>query len=834
MLYQIPDEVIYDMMTKFASFEVSEVLDVRSSPSKAKVASFKTVSDFHDYRTDDGYMYVRIRAISSRTNKNNDGWPTAELAGGSEEWEKISGQHHASEGGFRIEADTKQRFGFSTFIGKPIFVDHNNSDPRRARGVIVDSAFNVLDVKTAADGDEYWGSEDVDPEHNPPAEVELLLEVDAEQFPKFAKSIIEGDLDGFSMGCDVEYSKCSHCDHKASTPDEYCSHIQAKGAEHDFKLADGTRTSKRSYENCYGISFFEISGVFDPADETALTKEVRASLHKEAAKVAQLPMEPDQMSDHHVVPCMLCQGTGREQQPGHSFDPDSPAGACPMCHGTGDYRPSGQEGHDGMEGVQNIGGPDDIASWNADAGLHPVPHFDGLKPHQRMQGSYLAAKTAEAKEPQDMHVKAPEDVNTLREEKVCPLCGSDVDSSKCDVCGWEEPPESLQNPDLSQAHEVDLSQQENSEITIPAEGQEGQGVENPADPDAQSYLKARNPQPTASVISSMHWAPTGIKLASPKTQGDEPNETVTSDQTEPVTSAFRTAKDLIALAAEKRNQETKNMSTSNKVAADPADASGKAKKQVDVEGVGGVDDASPEALGADKQVDVEGKGGVLDATNEQASAPDHTDSVEQTSDNAGFQPGGQKGEKTQSFPEGNNGVTKNAPGVTNQAYPTAAAKGAQPVDPVGKADDRIDVEAPPHDRVGDSTDQWTGTGGNGVTKQVDPVTNKPTQSQGIQSSHVSLAALKLADTEVELGIITKDEKYNRLAALSDLSDLEIKAEERALAKVKQAGFSRTASRSAGLPSGRMPSFSRIASTSETAVEPQPVNDALMDNALFTR
>jgi hypothetical protein len=77
-------------LTKYASLESAEVLELKSSPERSKTASLRTLSDFHDYRTEDGYLYARIRAISSRVNKNHDGWPTVELAGGPEDWEKIS------------------------------------------------------------------------------------------------------------------------------------------------------------------------------------------------------------------------------------------------------------------------------------------------------------------------------------------------------------------------------------------------------------------------------------------------------------------------------------------------------------------------------------------------------------------------------------------------------------------------------------------------------------------------------------------------------------------------------------------------------------------------
>jgi hypothetical protein len=140
------------------------------------------------------------------------------------------------------------------------------------------------------------------------------------------------------------------------------------------------------------------------------------------------------------------------------------------------------------------------------------------------------------------------------------------------------------------------------------------------------------------------------------------------------------------------------------------------------------------------------------------------------------------------------------------------------------------VTQPPHDQVGDGTKTWSGTDGNGVTKQLDPVTNVPTQSGGVKASgYVSLAALKLAEAEVSLGIISEDDKFNRLAELGDTPEDQIVAEHRALAKVKTAGLTRTASKGGA---GRVPSFKRIAS--EETPAPQPVDDALLDSSLFSR
>jgi hypothetical protein len=988
------DDITSDMLTKYASLESAKVLELKSSPTRSKQASLDKLADFHDYRTEDGYLYARIRAISSRVNKNHDGWPTIELAGGPEEWEKESSRHEAAEGGFTVQASKGKKYGFSTFLGKPHFVDHHNSDPKRARGVVVDASFHVLDQKTAAADDEYWGSDSVDPEHNPPCEVELLIEVDAESFPKLAKAIVNGDIDGFSMGCDVDYSKCSHCDHKASSPDEYCSHVQAKGAEFDFTSKDGKTSSRKSYENCYGIKFFEISAVFDPADETALAKEIHAegkesktAAEGQAVDLNEVQRQHDFLRNEYKWPkdraneYLLNKHNNDPAVQQHLYGPDAPAGPIPntveQAFDKSDYVPTPEEyenlrsqeqkvpaTYEGIErtekanqqavtkpvgnqeyytptyqvkdrpiyqedvvkgldpakydlaqhpdargrvqpnfipgggnvpksrayGSNDLGNPnpyvnpaeipvegietlakhlvsmdpslsleeamqqaqaeisqrfkvdpDQVGGDGAysqepkqieyDTRPNPVP-VGAMDVTPRHQGSYLGAriaatKLAQPEEPQADHVHAPEEVSTMREEKVCPLCGSDMEDGKCDVCGYDEPPESMQNPDLGKAREQ-VEELEAGETAEPSpdlpEGPPGPNIQ--PQPEEETYLNARNTKPASTVNSEMRWAPRidlpKISASGPK--GDEPDETVISDQTTPVTSALRTAKELIQAA--KRNQKGNTMSDDvKKVAADPADPSAAAKKQVDATGVGGVDDASAEAASkADTQTDVTGKGGIIQDSNAEASKPsDGTESLPSETENAGFQPGGETGPETQTFDNSNEPESA----VTDKAFPTAANHGTQPADPIGKAQDRIDVETPPHDQVGDKTNTWSGTSGNGVTKQQEAVTSVPTQSGGVKASGtISLAALKLADAEVELGLTQKDDKYNRLAELAEMPEDEIAAEHRALAKVKTAGLTRTASKGAS----RLPSFQRIAS--EETPAPQPVDDALLDSALY--
>jgi hypothetical protein len=178
------------------------------------------------YQPRNGFIYVRSRMISSRTNDNFDHFPAEEI-----------------------------KTAYRTFIGKPVFVNHNNDNHRRARGVVVDAALH----------------EDSNPDGSADTWVEGLMEVDAVNFPVLAKAIMAGHIDRTSMGTDVAFSVCSVCNNKASSPLEYCSHIPAlKGKKIRRTTASGTKEDVLCYEKCYGLSFFENSLlVEEPADPTA-------------------------------------------------------------------------------------------------------------------------------------------------------------------------------------------------------------------------------------------------------------------------------------------------------------------------------------------------------------------------------------------------------------------------------------------------------------------------------------------------------------------------------------------------------------------------------------
>ena len=212
------------MFRKYAKAQILSFAD----NSKIKTAGkTQKLSGFEYEPRNDGhkYMYVAVRACTADVpNLNYDMLPDRELGG--------------------LEK-------YKTFEGAYVYLNHDNTDPAKARGAIIAARYHE-------EGDEEghkW--------------VEILEELDEEKCPKLCALIRSGEIDTVSMGCSVTSSTCSICGNEAEYPYEFCEHIQQKGNMFNGKLA---------YEICNGIDFFECSWVYNPADPTAhvqaLEKEV--------------------------------------------------------------------------------------------------------------------------------------------------------------------------------------------------------------------------------------------------------------------------------------------------------------------------------------------------------------------------------------------------------------------------------------------------------------------------------------------------------------------------------------------------------------------------------
>jgi hypothetical protein len=435
------------MITKYA--QVEQILEVKSSrerlghaygeESNSGLQKFAALNN--GVREEDGYLYVRCRAISSRVNKNNDGWPSEELM-----------KAHKS------------------FVGRPIFVDHNNDDPKRTRGVIVSADVRIDDDKTSGLDPYYATAPD---NHKPPTWIELLMEVDAKTFPRLAKAIRKGDIDAVSMGANIDLSKCSVCDNEATTPSEYCNHIKQKGTTFEITGSDGERIRKKAYEDCYGIVFFEESFVFDPADETAdilskagTTKEAsipewfQAALEVSGAvggvgalglgaMAGSLWAEYRSIFGENPKPIDVVVQSIKSLPDMFRQNPGDPINDMrdrnSLSSMVGKSLP--------MERVAALKLADLAEQFVKPVGTEDVP------PHDR---NY---------QPQTDMTTAPQKVDTLREETRCPIChAADMESDpdgikRCPICGHVQEPEPVDNPDLGIARDVDLRQDVTQQTT---------------------------------------------------------------------------------------------------------------------------------------------------------------------------------------------------------------------------------------------------------------------------------------------------------------------------------------------------------------------------------
>ena len=199
------------MFRKYASAEII----AHSEQHTGRTAGKKTLGSFdYEPRDDHKYLYVAVRACTADVpNLNYDMLPSSELKG---------------------------KEAYKTFIGSYVYLNHDNTDPCKARGAIIDAKYHDEDP------DDQW--------------VEILEELDEEKCPKLCSLIRSGEIDTVSMGCEVTSTTCSICGNEAEYPFEYCDHIANKGQKFGGKLA---------YEICNGVDFFECSWVYNPADPTA-------------------------------------------------------------------------------------------------------------------------------------------------------------------------------------------------------------------------------------------------------------------------------------------------------------------------------------------------------------------------------------------------------------------------------------------------------------------------------------------------------------------------------------------------------------------------------------
>ena len=386
------------MIRKYATLET-----LSSSFAANSLRRSAHKADFSGVPVRPGYLYVRSRAISSRTNDNYDTFPAEEI-----------------------------KKGYKTFIGKPVFVNHENENHRRARGVILDAQLH----------------EDTNPDGTPDTWVEVMMEVDAIRFPKLAEAIVKGHIERTSMGVDVEMSACGACGNEAVSPMDYCAHIpRMKGSKIRKVTASGTQQDVLIHEVCYGLNFFENSLlVEDPADPTAFflgvdTRglEMQATKRAIATRKRAASRKPKAFGGRKVSALSkTSRSKVAERKTTHL-----PCGCSIIPAFTQGVR-SGNLVADGWHLIDNQG--------------HWAQTYWTKAEAKESHASYPPCQmtTATKRKVGYGEVVAPPKVDTLRQD-TCPICGgNDYNGDQCLVCGFTKPPEMFMDPDLDAAGLADL------------------------------------------------------------------------------------------------------------------------------------------------------------------------------------------------------------------------------------------------------------------------------------------------------------------------------------------------------------------------------------------
>lgn len=94
---------------------------------------------------------------------------------------------------------------YPTFVGVPVYTNHENNDINKARGKVVHS----------------WWDEDQNG-------IMIIARVDAAAYPGLARGIKQEIVCKTSMGCSVKHSICSICHNASEAQDQFCGHIRER------------------------------------------------------------------------------------------------------------------------------------------------------------------------------------------------------------------------------------------------------------------------------------------------------------------------------------------------------------------------------------------------------------------------------------------------------------------------------------------------------------------------------------------------------------------------------------------------------------------------------
>lgn len=170
---------------------------------------------------------------------------------------------------------------YKTFEGVPVFTNHENSDVEKAKGKVV-----------LAEWDEDTKS------------VFCTMFIDRKAYGALCRAIEEGYITDVSMGTQVGYSVCSHCENRAATEKDYCTCVKT--------LKGRSLNGKKVYERNYDLKFIELSVVVDGACEDCTIREILTP-DEFLQKVADAVTTTNKMTRNNIITDAIQQTAGQEE-----------------------------------------------------------------------------------------------------------------------------------------------------------------------------------------------------------------------------------------------------------------------------------------------------------------------------------------------------------------------------------------------------------------------------------------------------------------------------------------------------------------------------------------
>lgn len=297
------------MLRKFATVKLASVVTTEEDFNQA-VSELTTTAARPDVqvqkivRYNPDFVYARFKAIGSLEvdgpNANADGFSYGEFL------------------------DNRPNYGYQSFNGKHAYVEHSSDNINNAIGDLYHSYLNRFD--TDKFGRREWHELDDDQRawvlanRNPHEDgsIEVLMAVDRQLAPKIARMLETGSPTGCSMGTNIDYSECTVCGNRAYVEEQYCPHIKFSKGQYVLvpaqqisdlikkgtlkpewlpwilqrsddikavKAAGRKMVYARAFESNYGLSFFELSVVANPAFSRGYKLEKIASLTKPSSQL---------------------------------------------------------------------------------------------------------------------------------------------------------------------------------------------------------------------------------------------------------------------------------------------------------------------------------------------------------------------------------------------------------------------------------------------------------------------------------------------------------------------------------------------------------------------